>query len=108
MNKNKEPDIQFNHVSLFPDDNFLTFVEWNPSTQKLHVVHALSYKNIVQTDQVRENGKYSIGTSNILELRFVRNREQYEKYILAKWAKYKASIGQNVENELHQDPGEFV
>lgn len=81
--------------------------QYNPD--QMQVVHSFSYKNIIQTDLVRETGKYSIGTTNLLELKYVRNSEQYEKYILAKWAKYKASVGQDLaEDELLLEPNNFV
>lgn len=105
----KESDYPFQEVYLYPDDNFLVFVEKNNNDlSQFQVINSISFKNIIQTDLVSTSGKYSIASSNTLEIRYVKNPEAYEKFVLAKWAKYKESIGQDIDEEPFQEPSNFI
>lgn len=53
---------------------------------KMKVIWSINYKNIIEIHEYSQStNKYALGTSNTLEIRYVKNYQQFHNYIIAKW-----------------------
>jgi hypothetical protein len=66
----------------------------------LKVVFAVSYKNIIEIGIFGAGKNFTIGSSNILELKFVSSIEKYKEYIISKWQSLHSDKVEDPSNHL--------
>ena len=56
-----------------------------PDDDSYKVVASVCYKNIIEMKIMPTANKYTIGSSNTIEIRYAKTPEYFQKYIIAKW-----------------------
>ena len=76
----------FEECKIFQDDSSLILVRKDEDSYQ--VVCSVNYKNIIEMQEYMENdnyNKYNLKASNTLQIRYVKNYQQYQNYIITKW-----------------------
>lgn len=102
-NPNYEESL-FKTCQLYPDDNYLILVEKCPGdASQLNVIYSIYFKNIIEMELVNSTNKYTIGSTNTLQVSFVTSIDRFQRYILAKWAQLNQE-----DDDLEEDPKEYI
>lgn len=70
-----------------PDDQTLVLMKRDVDKEKLKIEFEVAYKNIIEMHVAGEKKQFTIGASDMLEIKYVRNVIDYQNYIIAKWKK---------------------
>lgn len=55
--------------------------------EKLKIEFQIAYKYIIEMQVIGEKKNFTVGISDVLEIKYVRNVNEYQNYIIAKWKK---------------------
>ena len=72
---------------MLPDDQTLVLMKRDVDQEKLKIEFEVAYKNIIEMHVIGEKKQFTIGVSDVLEIKYVRNVTDYQNYIIAKWKK---------------------
>ena len=79
----KQQTEQAKDCYLLPNDQRLIFISAS-EPHKFKVESSICYKNIIEISS-QESGKFAQIAPKQLQLKYIRDFEQYQQYIIAKW-----------------------